>query len=130
MTNNRRLMAGRVLSSIAVLFLVFDASGKLLKLQPVLDATAQLGFPQGSVVFIGILLLACTVVYAVPRTTVLGAVLLTGYLGGAVAAHVRVGNPTFETLFPVIVGTLLWAGVVLRDRRVGALVGPTKALAG
>ena len=124
MTSQKRLWTGRVLSSIAVLFLVFDASAKLIKAQPVLDASAQLGFPQGSIMSIGGLLLVCTLIYLVPRTRVFGAVLLTGYLGGAVAAHVRVGNPTFETVFPVIVAAIIWTGIALRDRRIAALLGP------
>ncbi len=124
MTNRTRLWTGRVLSAIAVLFLVFDASAKLMKVQPVLDASAQLGFPQNSIVAIGLLLLACTSIYVIPRTQVFGAVLLTGYLCGAIAAHVRVGNPMFETVFPVIVGAIVWSGIALRDRRIGRLIEP------
>jgi DoxX-like family len=112
-----RLWIGRVLSGLAVVFLAFDATIKLVKHPAVLEATAQLGFPQSSIVPIGTLLLACTVIYVIPRTSMLGAVLLTGYLGGAVAAQFRVGNPPFETAFPIIVASVVWAGISLRDSR-------------
>ena len=124
MTNPKNLWTGRVLSSIAVMFLAFDAIAKLVKARPVLQATAQLGFPESRIAFIGALLLVCTSLYAIPRTRVFGAVLLTGYLGGAIAAHLRVGNPMFETIFPLIAASMIWAGIGLRDRRVSALVGP------
>jgi len=124
MTNQKSLWMGRVLSSIVVMFLTFDAIAKLVKARPVLQATAQLGFPERSIVFIGVLLLVCTSIYVIPRTRVFGAVLLTGYLGGAIAAHVRVGNPMFETLFPLIAASMIWRVIGLRDRRVNALVVP------
>jgi hypothetical protein len=89
MTDTRRLWIGRILSALAVIFLAFDSSIKLMRLPVVLEATAQLGFPPGSIVLVGIVLLACTLVYVIPRTRVVGAVLLTGYLGGAVAAQMR-----------------------------------------
>jgi hypothetical protein len=95
-----------------------------MRLPVVLEATAQLGFPTSSIVPIGMMLLVCTLVYVIPRTSVVGAVLLTGYLGGAVAAQMRVGNPPFETVFPIIVGSIVWAGIFVRDRRVQALVAP------
>jgi len=110
------------LSALAVIFLAFDSTIKLLKLRPVLDATMQLGFPASSIVPIAVVLLACTVLYVIPRTRLMGAVLLTGYLGGAVAAHTRVGNPVFETIFPIIVAAVVWAGLVIRDIRVRAVV--------
>jgi hypothetical protein len=122
MTDTRRLWIGRILSALAVIFLAFDSSIKLMRLPVVLEATAQLGFPPGSIVLVGIVLLACTLVYAIPRTRVVGAVLLTGYLGGAVAAQMRVGNPPFETVFPIIVGSVIWAGILVRDHRVRALL--------
>jgi len=122
MTDTRKLWIGRILSALAVIFLAFDSSIKLMRLPVVLEATAQLGFPQGSIVLVGIVLLACTLVYVIPRTRVVGAVLLTGYLGGAVAAQMRVGNPPFETLFPIIVGSVIWAGILVRDHRVRALL--------
>ena len=117
-----RLWTGRVLSALAVIFLAFDSAIKLMKLQPVLDAATQLGFPAASIVPIAIVLLACTLLYVIPRTGLIGAILLTGYLGGAVAAHTRVGNPLFETIFPIIVGAVVWTGLVIRDGRVRAVV--------
>ena len=123
MANTRGLWTGRVLSALAVIFLAFDSISKLLKVQPVVDATAQLGYPQSSIIPIGLLLLACTLVYMIPRTAVVGAVLLTGYLGGAVATHVRVGNPLFGyVLAPIYVAVLMWGGLYLRDDRVRALI--------
>jgi DoxX-like protein len=124
MTGTKGAWAGRVLSALAVVFLAFDGGIKLMRVPAVLDATVQLGFPLGSIVPIGLTLLVCTLIYAIPRTSVVGSVLLTGYLGGAVAAQVRAGNPTFEKVFPIIVGTVVWAGVFLRDRRVRALLAP------
>ena len=123
MANTRGLWTGRVLSALAVIFLAFDSISKLLKVQPVLDATAQLGYPQSSIIPIGLLLLACTLVYMIPRTAVVGAVLLTGYLGGAIVLHVRVGNPLFShVLFPVYVALLLWGGLYLREDRLRQLL--------
>jgi len=117
-----RLWAGRILTGLAVLFLLFDGITKVVKERHVLQAAAELGYSADSMVTIGMLLLACTVVYVVPRTAVLGAVLLTGYLGGAVATNVRVGHPLFECIFPVIFGILVWAGLFLREPRLGALM--------
>jgi len=119
-----RRRIGFGLSSLAVLFLLMDAVMKLLALPTVLASTAQLGFP-GSAPFardLGAVLLVCTLLYAWPRTAALGAVLLTGYLGGAVAAHVRLGDPLFtHVLFGVYVALFVWGGLVLRDDRVRGL---------
>jgi DoxX-like protein len=116
-------LVGRGLSSFAVLFLLFDSAGKLLEVQPVIDGTLQLGYPREIVFTLGVLLLACVVAYMVPRTAVLGALLLTGYLGGAVATHVRVENPLFtHVLFPIYVATFLWTGLVLRDARLAGFL--------
>ncbi len=120
--SKKRLWAGRIISALAVLFLLFDAITKLMKVAPVLEASARLGYPASLAVGIGSLLLACVVVYAIPGTSILGAILLTGYLGGAVAANVRVGDPLFETFFPVIFGVLIWAGIFLRDDRLRTLI--------
>lgn len=107
----------------AVLFLAFDGVTKVMNVAPVRDAMAQLGYPGALSAGLGVLLLTCLALYVAPPTAVLGAVLLTGYLGGAVAAHVRVGNPLFShTLFPVYVAGMLWAGLALRDARVRALL--------
>jgi hypothetical protein len=120
--STKGLWAGRLISGIAVIFLVFDGVTKLIRVPQVVEATAQLGFPQSSLPAMGILLLACTLLYVTPRTTVLGAILLTGYLGGATAANVRVSHPLFETVFPVIFAVLIWAGTVLRDGRLRILI--------
>jgi hypothetical protein len=109
------IWTGRILTILTVLFMLFDAFGKLAKFPQVLDASARLGIPPSQIVSIGILLLVSTIIYAIPRTAVLGAVLLTGYLGGAVAIQMRAGSPTFETVFPVIFGVVLWGGVYLRE---------------
>jgi hypothetical protein len=114
-TSRVLLWTGRVLSTLTVLFMLFDAFGKFAKPVQVLDACARLGIPTPQIFSIGVLLAVCTVVYAIPRSAVLGAVLLTGYLGGAVAIQLRAGSPTFETVFPVIFGVVLWAGVYLRE---------------
>jgi hypothetical protein len=106
-----------------VLFLLFDSAGKLLQVQPVIDGTLQLGYPRDSVFSLGVVLLSCVVAYAVPRTSALGAMLLTGYLGGAVATHVRVSNPLFShILFPTYVAALIWGGLILRDARLRVLL--------
>lgn len=108
------LWTGRVLSGLAILFLLFDAFGKFTNAPQVTEACVRLGIPVSQTFSIGVLLLVSTLVYAVPRSAVLGAVLLTGYLGGAVAIQMRAGSPTFETVFPVIFAVIVWAGVFLR----------------
>jgi DoxX-like protein len=114
---------GRVCSGLAVLFLVFDTVLKVLRLGPAIEGTTALGFPADSVQWIGIVELACVVIHVVPRTSVFGGLLLTGYLGGAVAAHVRNSNPLLtHTLFPVYVALLLWGGLYLREKRLRDLV--------
>lgn len=103
------LWIGRVASGIAVLFLLFDAIGKLVQPQPVVEGTTQLGWSANMLLPLGIIQLVCLALYLFPRTAVLGAILWTGYLGGAVATHVRIGHPLFShTLFPVYVAGLLW----------------------
>ena len=121
--SSARRWVGRVLSGLPVLFLIFDATMKIIRNPFVVEASTKIGFPDGSIQPIGLLLLACVVLYVVPRTAVLGAVLLTGYLGGAIATHVRLGDPFFShTFFPVYFAVLLWGGLYLRDRRVAAIV--------
>jgi hypothetical protein len=117
-----RLWVGRVLTALPALFLLFDAVMKLAKPAFVVEATVKLGYPETVIIALGILLLTCTIIYLIPRTAVLGAILLTGYLGGAVATHVRAGQGWFEILFPVIFGILLWGGVALREARLRELV--------
>jgi hypothetical protein len=106
---------GRVLSVLAVLFMLFDAVGKFMLPPQVVEAFTRLGMPVSQAVSIGILLLVSTIIYAIPRTAVLGAVLLTGYLGGAVAIQMRAGSSVIETVFPVLLGVIVWAGVYLRQ---------------
>jgi hypothetical protein len=122
-SSKRALLTGRGISGLAVSFLIFDSLGKLLEVQPVVDGTRQLGYPPETVFTLGFILLSCVLTYLVPRTSVLGALLLTGYLGGAVATHVRVGSPLLtHVLFPVYVAVLLWGGLMLRDARLGAFL--------
>lgn len=122
-TLTRALWLGRALTAIAVSFLLLDSMGKLFEVPPVVAGTAELGFPAATVHPLGVVLLACVVTYALPGTSVLGAVLLTGYLGGAVATHVRVDSPLFShTLFPVYVGLVVWGGLFLREGRLRALL--------
>ena len=117
------LWAGRVLTALAVSFLLFDGIVKFVGIPAVAEASEQLGFPINLNPGIGMVLLACVALYAFPRTSVLGAILLTGYLGGAVAMHVRVGNPLFShVLFPTYVGAMIWGGLYLRDLRLRALI--------
>jgi hypothetical protein len=117
-TSRAALWTGRVLSGLMVAFLMFDAVAKLARLEPVVKGTAELGYPISTIVPIGIILLCCVVLYLIPRTAVLGAVLLTGYLGGAIATHVRVAHPLLShTLFPIYVAAFIWGGLYLRDRR-------------
>ena len=118
-----RAWTGRVMSAIPVLFLTFDIVIKLLELAPVAESFARLGYSTNVAIAIGSLELLCLVLYLVPRTAILGAVLFTGYLGGAIASHVRVGDPMFtHVLFPTYVAALLWAGLYLRDERLRPLL--------
>ena len=116
------LWTGRVMSALSALFLIFDGAMKLVKPAFVVEATVALGYSEGVILPLGVVLLLCTALYLVPRTSVLGAILLTGYLGGAVATQVHHGDGAFEILFPVIFGALVWGGLVLRDARLRALV--------
>jgi hypothetical protein len=111
------------LSGLAVLFLIFDATVKVLRLPQAIEGTVQLGYPPGVILGIGLVQVVCLILYLVPRTAVLGAILWTGYLGGAVATHVRVGHPLFShILFPTYVAALLWAGLWLREPRLRGLI--------
>jgi hypothetical protein len=121
--SRKKNWAGWILSGLPALFLLADSVGKLVRPAPVVEGTVQLGYPESVLIGLGIVLLVSTVLYLIPRTCVLGAILLTGYLGGAVATHVRVGHPLFtHTLFPVYFGVILWAGLYLRDERLRALL--------
>jgi hypothetical protein len=111
-----QLWAGRVLSALPALFLLFDATLKFIKPQAVIDGTIALGYSPSAITPLGVVLLICTLLYIIPTTQVLGAILLTGYLGGAVATHVRHGDPLFShILFPTYLGVFLWLGLYLRD---------------
>lgn len=118
------LWTGRVLSALAVLFLIFDSAIKLVPISEVTSTMRELGYP-GTVElarFLGVLLLICTALYAWPRTALLGAILLTGYFGGAIATHVRIGNPLFShTFFGIYLGLFIWGGLYLRDAELRAL---------
>lgn len=120
-----QLICGRILTGLIVLFMSFDAFGKFAKPQPVVDAFTHLDIPIGAAFTIGGICLVCTILYAIPKTAVLGAVLLTGYLGGAVSIHLRAGDPAFPQVFPIVMGVIMWAGVYLREPRLRQLM-PTR----
>jgi hypothetical protein len=113
---------GYAISALGVLFLILDAVIKVLRLAPAIEATVQLGYPEHLVLTIGLVELACLVVYMIPRTAVLGAILMAGYLGGAVTTHLRIGSEPFAVFFPVILGLMLWGGLYLRDPQLRALI--------
>jgi hypothetical protein len=119
------------LSALASLFFLLDAAGKLLQVEPVMQGTADLGWPTSAVIPLGLLLLAGAVLHAVPRTSVLGAIYLTGFLGGAIATHYRIGSPLFtHVLFGVYVAAIMWAGLVLRyPGLLAQIVAPTRGRA-
>ena len=116
-----RVWAGRIISGLPALFLLVDGGMKLVKPAPVIEATVRLGYSESAIITIGIVCLVCTILYLIPKTSVLGAILLTGYLGGAVATHVRANEGVFPIIFPVIFGVLLWLGLYLRNPRLRAL---------
>jgi hypothetical protein len=118
----RLALVGRIVSGLVALFLAFDGVAKVLMVPAVIEASAQLGVPESAIAGIGLVLLACTALYVVPPTAVLGAILLTGYLGGATATHVRMGGPVFPVVFAVLVGVLVWGGLYLREPRLHALL--------
>jgi hypothetical protein len=123
-TNRAALWTGRVLTGIAVLFLTFDTVIKLVAAPEAVAGTTELGYPAGVLRMLAIIELVCLALYLVPRTAVLGAVLWTGYLGGAIATHVRVENPLFtHVLFPIYVAALIWGGLWFRDARVRGMLG-------
>ena len=118
-----RTWAGRIITGLVTAFLLFDGGFKVVYPGPAVAATAQLGYPEHLILPIGVIELACLAVYLIPQTSALGAVLLTGFLGGAISTHFRVGDPLLGfTLFPLYVGAFVWAGVFLRDNRLRALV--------
>jgi DoxX-like protein len=116
------LWTGRVLSGLIVVFMLFDGVCKVIMIAPVKEACAELGIPESVTPFIGIVLIGCTCLYAIPQTSMLGAILLTGYLGGAVATHVRMGGPAFPIVFATLMGVVAWCGLYVREPRLWALV--------
>ncbi len=117
-----RFWAGWIISGLMALFMLFDAGGKFVKPAPVVEAFARTEWPIELSSTLGAILLVCTIVYLVPQSAVLGAILLTGYLGGAVATNLRLQNPLLtHTLFPVYIGILIWVGLWLREPRVGSV---------
>lgn len=117
-----RIWTGRILETLAVLFLLMDAGMKLVKPPFVVAATVQLGYPETTIVGIGAALLVCTILYVIPRTAVLGAILLTAYLGGAAASNVRAQTPLFNLSFPVLFAIIVWASLVLRSKRLESVL--------
>ncbi|MBV9945493.1 MAG: DoxX family protein [Myxococcales bacterium] len=126
-TSSAKIWAVRVIRALLVLFLLVDGGGKVLRLAPYVEGTAKVGYPAGSLVPLGLVLVASTLLYAVPRTAVLGAILLTGYLGGATATHVRMGQPFF---FPVVFGVIAWACLYASDARLRVLLPFDRRTAG
>jgi len=116
-TSSKKMkISGWVLSILAILLLLADGFGKLIKPEPVVKATIELGYPENTITTIGILVIICAIIYAIPRSALIGAILLTGFLGGAIATHFRINNPLFShTLFPVYVLLLIWLGLYLRN---------------
>jgi hypothetical protein len=121
--SKKMLWTGRIVSGVITVLLLLDAVMKVLQVPQVMEGTVKVGFPAGTVRPIGIILLVCLICYVIPRTSVLGAILLTGYLGGAVATNVRISTPLFSyTLIPMYVGVLVWGGLFLRDEQLRALI--------
>ncbi len=121
-SSRKTLWAGRILFVVPVLFLLFDGVIHLMMIPPVVEAFSRLGYPVSLAFGIGILELACLALYVIPRTAILGGILLTGYLGGAVSTNLRAGAGAFPVIFPVIIGVLLWGALFLRDARVRELI--------
>ena len=116
------LWIGRILTAIAALFLLMDGVGKVLKAPPVMEACARVGVPERLIPGLGVVLIASALIYAIPQTSAMGAILLTGYLGGATWAHMRMGDAPFPTAFPSLLSLLIWAGLFLREPRLRAIL--------
>ena len=122
-TSSRALVwTGRALSGLGAAFMLLDGVMKLFKPAFVVEATTKLGYAENVIVPLGIVLTVCTLLYLIPQTAVLGAMFLTGYLGGAVASHVRAGDGAFPIAFPIIFAAIIWGGLLLREPRLRALV--------
>jgi hypothetical protein len=120
--STQRIWISRILGGIAVIFLLMDGGMKLFKPPIVVQSTVKLGYPESTIVGIGLALLACSLLYVIPRTAILGAIFLTGYLGGAVASNIRVATPLFNIAFPLLFAVVIWAPLVLRNRRLGSIL--------
>ena len=122
--SRRSMIAGRIMTSFIALLLTFDVSAKLVRAQAVVDGSAKLGFTPDQMFVVGVIGAVCLVLYLIPRTAPIGALLWTGYFGGAIVTHLRVGDPLLtHILFPIYVSALLWGGLYLRDPRVRAVLG-------
>src|SRR6266850_1232745 len=126
--SKKSLWAGRIISAVIILFLIFDSSVKLMNLPDATEATVRLGYPARLLLAIGITEMICTILFVIPRTSILGAILLTGYFGGATATQVRLEDPWF--FFPIVIGVLVWLGLYLRDERMRELVPIRSILTG
>ena len=121
-TSKTQLWIGRIMSGLVIAFMLFDAIIKFIKPEMVIQTTSQLGYKEHHIIVMGLCALIPTILYAIPRTSIFGAVLLTGHLGGAIATHLRVDNPLFGfTLFPVYIGILMWGGIWLRDEQLRSI---------
>ena len=120
--SRKRFWTGRILTGLSAAFFLFDGGMKLFKPPVVVQATLHLGYPESTILGMGLVLLASTLLYLIPRTSILGVILLTGYLGGAVATNVRVQQPPFNIIFPVIFASIAWVGLWLRDARLEQLL--------
>lgn len=117
--SKKELWAGYIISALPVLMLLVSGAMKLVKSAPVVEGFVRFGYPESLALGIGLVELACVAIYVIPRTSVLGAILLTGYLGGATATHLRIGDPFFA---PIVLGVLVWGGLFFRDARLRALL--------
>ena len=122
LVSNKSMWLGRVVGGLPALFLLLDGVMKLFKPSFVVEGTVRLGYAENTIIPLGVVLVACTILYLIPKTSVLGAILLTGYLGGAVATHVAVPEGAFPIILPVIFGALLWLGLYFQDVRLQALI--------
>jgi hypothetical protein len=118
----KQLWAGRIVTGLTTLFMLMDGVMKVVKPAPVVEASGKLGFPEATLSGIGFALIVCTLLYAIPRSSVFGAMLLTGYLGGAVASQVRAGSGSVELVFPILFAVLVWGGLWLRDGRMRSIL--------
>ena len=121
-TSKVSLWAGRIMGALAILFLIFDGVVKVMQIPQAVEPTMKFGYAASMVLTLGVIELACLVLYIIPRTAVFGAILMTGYLGGAIATQMRVGAEPFSIVFPIIIGALIWGALFLRDSQLRALI--------